>query len=794
MAASPIVKIDQSQFLDPRWRLSNLYTVIDQHGDRIPFRPNGVQLKFLDELHDLNIILKARQLGITTLCCLIYLDACIFKPNTRAGVTAHKVDDAKTIFRDKIKLPYDALDEGIKNACPATQDSADSLSFGNNSSIRVSTSMRSGTLQYFHVSEFGKICAQYPEKAREIVTGSLNAVHAGQFVVIESTAEGQDGAFYRMCQDARAQAEARKKLSPLDYKFHFYPWWQEPSYSLPGDLLTVVISEEHKRYFEKLEADGIKLTRGQQAWYVAKERINEGDMRREFPATPDEAFEQALEGAYFSTQLAVANKHGRIGGFPLDPRYLVNTFWDLGRNDANTIWLHQYIKGYHRFVSYYENSGEFIGFYIKWLRDWAEEHGITFGDHYLPHDGDRESLWLEGGTKTVMEKMKFRPKFVSRPVLKMEAIDAARGIFPRCQFDEAGCAEGLKRLRAYRKEWDEDHSVWRDRPRHDDASHGCLIAGEMVETSRGKIPIELVVVGDQVQTPAGWSAVTHAGPVKKATELIEIWSNTGIRVLTCTPEHKILTRRGFVTASSLTMTDELLTGREWMSHLLGFASKVTPISFRAIITGEMSGALKDRPISTAPSMCTHTAIFQRALRFIIASIENAVGSTMTRPILKPSTQPSISVNTCWNDMLTAPCGRPAMLRARLPQNGINRQRASLGTVNMASALGKPASGTKNLVRNAVSYIARLILRAPSTATSIALIKRCAVETANQWVFDLTIEKNACYRANGVLVSNSDAFQTFACSGFVEGERLAITKDRQRYGDKDKPRATSAWAV
>jgi hypothetical protein len=137
----------------------------------VKFEPNTAQLQFLDDLHALNIILKARQLGFTTLCCLIYLDACVFTPHTRAGVIAHKLEDAKVIFRDKIKYPYSKLDEGIRAACVATQDSADTLSFGNNSSIRVATSMRSGTLQYLHVSEFGKICAQAPDKAREIVTG-----------------------------------------------------------------------------------------------------------------------------------------------------------------------------------------------------------------------------------------------------------------------------------------------------------------------------------------------------------------------------------------------------------------------------------------------------------------------------------------------------------------------------------------------------------------------------------------------------------------------------------------------
>ena len=148
-------------------------------------------------------------------------------------------------------------------------------------------------------------------------------------------------------------------------------------------------------------------------------------MRREYPATPDEAFEQALEGAYFAQELFAAAKQGRIGGFPYDPRSTVQTFWDLGRNDLNTIWLHQHVNGFDRFVGYYENSGEFIGHYVAWLKEWARERDATFGDHYIPHDGDRESLWLESGTKGVMGGLGFRPRIVERPRNKLEAIAAA---------------------------------------------------------------------------------------------------------------------------------------------------------------------------------------------------------------------------------------------------------------------------------------------------------------------------------------------------------------------------------
>ena len=72
----------------------------------------------------------------------------------------------------------------------------------------------------------------------------------------------------------------------------------------------------------------------------------------------------------------------------------------------------------------------------------------------IPHDGDRESLWLEGGTKGVMSSLGFHPTVVERPRNKLEAIAAARAAFARCQFDEQGCDLGLQRLRAYRKEGD----------------------------------------------------------------------------------------------------------------------------------------------------------------------------------------------------------------------------------------------------------------------------------------------------------------------------------------------------
>lgn len=454
----------------------NLYRIVNKDGVQVPFVPNEAQATFIGNSHQRNIVLKARQLGFTTAACIIGLDEALFRDNWRVAIIAHRLEDAKAIFETKVKFVYDHLPPALRGERPTVKDSADSLSFSNGSSISVTTSARSGTLQRLHVSEFGKICAQFPTKAREIITGSFPAAERGH-ITIESTAEGQEGKFYEMVRSAREHADTDRPLGLKDWKFHFFPWWADPEYIYDPDL--VVVTDEDAAYFDKLEfTEGIKLTPAQKAWWIKTEREQGGDMKREYPATPDEAFEQAIEGAYFERQLAHASRHGYIGRFPYDPRFEVNTFWDLGRNDLNTLWLHQWVDKRNRFIGYYENSGEHISHYILWLKEWAREKGdpkapIRWGTHYWPHDGNRQDLFLENGRLAEVEKLGFRPQIVERPANKQESIDTARAVFSSCDFDEAGCSLGLKRLRHYRKEYDELRGVWRDRPRHDDNSHGA---------------------------------------------------------------------------------------------------------------------------------------------------------------------------------------------------------------------------------------------------------------------------------------------------------------------------------
>jgi hypothetical protein len=154
------------------------------------------------------------------------------------------------------------------------------MKFGNGSSIRVGTSLRSGTFQRLHVSEYGKLCAKFPEKAREVKSGALNTVHVGQKIRIESTAEGQAGHFYELCQKAQNMERQGVALTDLDFKQHFFGWYLDEKYQLDADVLE---TSEMREYFDKLEAEGVVLTKPQRAWYVKKSEQQDDDMKREFP-------------------------------------------------------------------------------------------------------------------------------------------------------------------------------------------------------------------------------------------------------------------------------------------------------------------------------------------------------------------------------------------------------------------------------------------------------------------------------------------------------------------------------
>ena len=452
------------------WRLNNLYRIVDKHGSEVTFRMNWFQQKLYEGLHYLNIILKARQVGITTFVCILFLDDCLFSENIGAAIIADTREHAQKIFETKIKFPFDHLPEELRKQFAVNTDTAQRMSFANGSSIETSTSVRSGTIQRLHISEFGKICAKDPSKAAEIVTGSLNTVTAGEVVTIESTAEGQFGFFYDYCQEAKRTALSAS-LTSMDYKLFFFPWWRVDEYVLSG---TVNVTKDYEDYFKKLEdEEKITLATEQKNWYVKKATQQGEYMQREYPGTFDEAFASAIEGSYYGKLMDQLRFSGHIKNLPHDPKLLVDTYWDLGINDDTVVLFVQQLYGEVRVIDSYASSGEGLQHYMKVLDTKREKQSYRYRYHSFPFDIEVKDLSTGKERKWTLTQMgMLNEQIVVLPKLGIaDGIDAVRSLLPTCYFDQSKCDGLVKALQSYRKEWDDKHGVFKSQPYHDEFSH-----------------------------------------------------------------------------------------------------------------------------------------------------------------------------------------------------------------------------------------------------------------------------------------------------------------------------------
>ena len=120
----------ENHIADPFWRLNNLYCIIDKAGTKSVFHMNWAQEQLYQGMWYCNIILKARQLGISTFVCLLFLDRCLFNSNLHAGIIAHTREDAEVMFR-RVKFAYDSLPEQLKILRQVNTDNARELQFNN---------------------------------------------------------------------------------------------------------------------------------------------------------------------------------------------------------------------------------------------------------------------------------------------------------------------------------------------------------------------------------------------------------------------------------------------------------------------------------------------------------------------------------------------------------------------------------------------------------------------------------------------------------------------------------------
>jgi hypothetical protein len=197
----------------------------------------------------------------------------------------------------------------------------------------------------------------------------------------------------------------------------------------------------------------------------ARASMDEAAYAREYECD----FDASIEGAYYATEMRAAETEGRVCKVAVDPVIKVDTWWDLGIDDATAIWFVQDVGPERRLIDYLEVSGEGLPAIVRRL----EDTGYRYGRHILPHDAEARELGTGVSRVETLAALGIRDIDIIPQQNVADGINATRLMLTRCWFDAGRCARGIEALKQYRREWDGKRQVWRERPLHDHASHAA---------------------------------------------------------------------------------------------------------------------------------------------------------------------------------------------------------------------------------------------------------------------------------------------------------------------------------
>ncbi|HEY3927195.1 MAG TPA: terminase [Candidatus Koribacter sp.] len=218
---------DFRELLEQQW-----LKIRDKRGRLVPLMLNKAQAEYAARCKHWNIVLKARQLGITTYVASRFFLKTITQPGTVTVQVAHDLSSAEAIFRIVHRF-LENLPEPLRmGSLRTSRANVRQIVFPElDSEYRVETAAdvnagRGLTITNLHCSEV----ARWPRDAKETLASLRAAVPPNGEVVLESTPNGSGGCFY----------EEWQKATEKGYVRHFLPWWWEESYwrTAPAENLT----------------------------------------------------------------------------------------------------------------------------------------------------------------------------------------------------------------------------------------------------------------------------------------------------------------------------------------------------------------------------------------------------------------------------------------------------------------------------------------------------------------------------------------------------------------------------
>ena len=201
---------------------AQLLRVRDREGQNRRLRANAAQRAFEAHCGQSNIVLKARQMGVTTWVAGRYFLKTITQRGVLTVQVAHTREAAESIFAVAQRM-WENLPTSLKEG-PLRRSRANvgQMVFRElDSEFRVVSAAdenagRGLTIQNLHASEVGR----WPGDAQATLAGLRAALAPNAEMTMESTPCGASGVFYEEWMRAGETGTVR----------HFFPWWMEPAY------------------------------------------------------------------------------------------------------------------------------------------------------------------------------------------------------------------------------------------------------------------------------------------------------------------------------------------------------------------------------------------------------------------------------------------------------------------------------------------------------------------------------------------------------------------------------------
>lgn len=206
------------------WLITMLLIIRDKQGQLVPLIPNRAQREYSRVCRANNIVLKARQMGTTTWIAARFFVATITRTGTLSVLVAHDQASAEEMFKIVHRFWANLPARLRKGALRRSRANVRQMAFPLlDSEYRVETAAdpdagRGLTIQNLHASEV----ARWPRDSAATLASLRAAVPSCGAVVLESTAKGAGGCFYREWMAAPETGYIR----------HFAPWWWEETYVL----------------------------------------------------------------------------------------------------------------------------------------------------------------------------------------------------------------------------------------------------------------------------------------------------------------------------------------------------------------------------------------------------------------------------------------------------------------------------------------------------------------------------------------------------------------------------------